>query len=147
MYISPYLYVYIVFYANAPLPYATPSSNTRLHAQPVSFAALPGATPCRTEARLFFNGNTPSPDARAHALPKRTLAFTRDWFTSKLYCGNISSFYCPPPTSFIVGIYHPFIALPPPATPTLLQYYCTPIAQYTPRHRPSLCIPYTIQYW
>jgi len=35
---------------------------------------------------------------------------------------------------------------PRPATPTVLQYYCTPIAQYTPRHRPSLCMLYTIQY-
>ena len=30
---------------------------------------------------------------------------------------------------------------------TLLQYYCTPIAQYTPPHRPPLYMSYTIQYW
>jgi len=42
----------------------------------------------------------------------------------------------------------PFFPPPPlPATPTILQYYCTTIAQYTPSHRPSLCMPYTIQYW
>jgi len=35
--------------------------------------------------------------------------FTRYSFTSKLYCANQSSFYC----------------LPPPAKPTLLQYYCS----------------------
>ena len=27
-----------------------------------------------------------------------------------------------------MGVYHPFIATLPPATPTVLQYYCTPIA-------------------
>jgi len=42
-------------------------------------------------------------------------AFTRYCFTSKLYCGSLSSFHWPPP----------------PAKPTLLQYYCTPNAQYT----------------
>ena len=36
---------------------------------------------------------------------------------------------------------------PPPTTPTLLQYYCTLIAQYTPRHRRSLFMPCTIHYW
>jgi len=41
---------------------------------------------------------------------------------------------------FIVGVNHPFIATPQPATPTLLQYFCTPVAQYTPRHRSSLCM-------
>ena len=35
----------------------------------------------------------------------------------------------------------------PPAKPTLLQYYCTTIAQYTPPHRPPLFMPYTIHYW
>ena len=36
-----------------------------------------------------------------------------------------------------MGVYHPCIAPPPtPATPTLLQYYCTTFAQYTPPHRP-----------
>jgi len=40
------------------------------------------------------------------------------------------------------------LLLPPPlAKPTLLQYYCTTIAQYAPRHRPSFSMPYTIQYW
>ena len=47
-----------------------------------------------------------------------------------------------------MGVYqHAYCPPPPPATPTLLQYYCTPIAQYTPRHQPSLVTPYTIQYW
>jgi len=46
-----------------------------------------------------------------------------------------------------VGVYHSFITLPSPATPTLLQHHCTTIAQYKPSHRPSLCMPYTIQYW
>jgi len=36
---------------------------------------------------------------------------------------------------------------PPPAKRTLLQYYCTPIAQYTPPHRPPLLMPYSISYW
>jgi len=35
-----------------------------------------------------------------------------------------------------VRLHHPFIAPPPLAKPTLLQYYWTAIAQYTPRHRP-----------
>ena len=33
---------------------------------------------------------------------------------------------------------------PPPAKTTLLQYYCTTIAQYTHTHRPLLFTPYTI---
>jgi len=41
----------------------------------------------------------------------------------------------------------PFIGPLPPALSSLLQYYCTSIAQYTPRYRPSLCMPYTIPYW
>jgi len=37
---------------------------------------------------------------------------------------------------------------PPPAKPTLLQYYCATIAQYPPPpHRPLLGMPYTIPYW
>ena len=40
------------------------------------------------------------------------------------------------------------LVLPPPlAKPTLLQYYYTTIAQYTPSYRPPFCMPYTIQYW
>jgi len=41
------------------------------------------------------------------------------------------------------------LLLPAPlAKPTLLQYYCTPISQYTPpTDRPRLCMPYTIKYW
>ena len=35
----------------------------------------------------------------------------------------------------------------PPTQPTLLQYYCTTIAQYTLSHRPPFCMPCTIQYW
>jgi len=34
-----------------------------------------------------------------------------------------------------------------PAKPTLLQYDCMIIAQYTPPHRRFLFMPYTIQYW
>ena len=59
----------------------------------------------------------------------RVSAFTRYCFTSKLYCGSQSSFYCPSP----------------PARPTLLHYYCTTTAQYTSPHRPLLSMPYTIQ--
>jgi len=36
---------------------------------------------------------------------------------------------------------------PPPALPTLLQYYCATIAQYTPPARPLLCMPHTVRYW
>ena len=43
------------------------------------------------------------------------LAFTRDSFTPRLLCTN-KSFFSPPT---------------PPTLPTLLQYYCTTIAQYT----------------
>ena len=41
------------------------------------------------------------------------------------------------------------LLLPPPplAKPTLLQYHCTAIAQYTPPRRHPSCMPYTIQYW
>ena len=59
------------------------------------------------------------------------LALTRHCFTSKLYCGRQSSIYCPP-------------AL---AKPTLLQYYCTPISQYTssPTDPPFVCLtPYNM---
>ena len=54
---------------------------------------------------------------------------SQDSCTSKLYYGSRSSVYPPPP---------------PPAKPTLLQYYCTTIAQYTPAHRALLFMPYTI---
>jgi len=54
-----------------------------------------------------------------------TLAFTRYCFASKLHCGSLSSLY--PPT--------------PLAKPTLLQYYCTTIGQYTPSYRPPFCMP------
>jgi len=36
---------------------------------------------------------------------------------------------------------------PPPAKPTLLQYYRTTNAQYTLPHRPPPLLPCTIQYW
>ena len=39
------------------------------------------------------------------------------------------------------------LPLPPLAKPTLLQCYCTPIAQYTPPHRPPFCMPNTMQNW
>ena len=53
-------------------------------------------------------------------------------FRSKALLWGQSAFYCPPP---------------PLAKPTLLQYDCATIAQYTTPIRPSLCMPYTIQYW
>ena len=62
-----------------------------------------------------------------------------------------------------IGLYKPFghfeafvhelsiLLLPPPSIPallTLLQYYCTTIAQYTtPLDSPPLCMPHTVQYW
>jgi len=61
----------------------------------------------------------------------RGLALTRYCVTSKLYCGSPSSFYWPPPL----------------AKPTLLQYFCTPISQYTLPHRAPFCMPYTIHDW
>ena len=51
--------------------------------------------------------------------------------TLRLLGTNQSSFYSPRP----------------PALPSLLQYYCTSIAQYTTSPRPPLCIACTIQYW
>jgi len=52
----------------------------------------------------------------------RRLALTRHRFTSKLYCGSQSSFYCPPPTSKgypIAILLHGHFATraPPPPTP------------------------------
>jgi len=61
----------------------------------------------------------------------RASALTRYCFASKLYDGSQSFLYPPPP----------------PAKPTLLQHYCTTIAQYTPPHRPPLFMPYTMTYW
>ena len=62
-----------------------------------------------------------------------SLAFTRYSFTSKLLCTSESSLSCPSPS----------------ALPTLLQYYCTTIAQYMTPPPPPFCMPYTIQncYW
>ena len=54
---------------------------------------------------------------RNHEPCEHRLALTRYGFTSKLFCGSP----------------HPFIASPP-ATPNLLQYYCTANAQCTPPH-------------
>jgi len=63
----------------------------------------------------------------AQVRPRDESAFTRYFFTSKLYCGSQSSFYCHLP----------------PAKPTLLQYYCTTIAQHTPPTDPCYT-PYSI---
>jgi len=41
----------------------------------------------------------------------------------------------------------PFLTPPPFALLTLLQYYCETFAPYMTSRRPSLCMPYTIQYW
>jgi len=46
---------------------------------------------------------------------EEVLAFTRDSFTSRLLCTNRLSYHSPRP----------------PALPTLVQYYCTTIGQYT----------------
>jgi len=59
------------------------------------------------------------------------LAFTRYYFTSSRLCTRQSSFH----------------SSGAPALPTLLQYYCTAIGQYTTPHRSLFCMPYTIQYW
>jgi len=90
-----------------------PLTETRPSLTPTFICYTLGAAPSLT-------ASTPIP-----------LAFTRYCFTSKLYSGSLSSFYCPPL----------------PATPTLLQYYCTTFAQYTPPNRPPLCKPHTIHYW
>jgi len=58
------------------------------------------------------------------------LAFTIYCFTSSRLCTSRS-------------FYH---SSGPPALPTLVQYYCTAIGQYTTRPRPFFGIPYTIQY-
>ena len=82
----------------------------------------------------WFSSRTPSPLVSLHSGRGRAcggLAFTRHCFASKLNCGSQSSFYCPPPL----------------VKPTLLQYYCTTIAQYTPSYLHPLCMPYTIPYW
>jgi len=39
------------------------------------------------------------------------------------------------------------VSTSPLAMPTLLQYFCTTIAQYTTPSRPPFCMPYAIQYW
>ena len=48
---------------------------------------------------------------------------------------------------FFVGVHHPFDCLPTCKAYTnaiLLQDYC---ATYDPLPRPTVCIPYTVQYW
>jgi len=59
---------------------------------------------------------------RRRAAPSLDLAFTRYSFTLRLLCTNQSSLYC----------------LPPLALPTIVQYYCTYIAQHTTPPRPPL---------
>ena len=77
--------------------------------------------PCR---KLDHRGVSPTyTEPQSDTAGGRGLAFTRYCFTSKLYCGSPSSFYCPPQ----------------PAKPTLPQHFCTPIARYTtPRPTPPL---------
>ena len=62
---------------------------------------------------------------------KDTLAFTRDCFTSKLYCGSQSSLCC-----------HPQLQNLP---------YCNiiarPLRKIRPPHRAPLFMPYSMQYW
>ena len=58
------------------------------------------------------------------------LTFTRYWFTSSCLCTSQSSLH----------------SSGPPALPTLMQYYCTAIGQYTIPPRPLSSMPYTIQY-
>ena len=63
------------------------------------------------------------------------LSFAAETLKSEVYpsnidCGSPSSLY--PPT--------------PLARPTLLQYHCTTIGQYTPSCRPPFCMPWIIQY-
>ena len=70
------------------------------------------------------HGANPNPE------PCTLAAFTRYYVTSKLVCTSPSSFDYPRP----------------PTMPTLLQCYCNPIAKHTTLPRPSLCVPYTIQY-
>jgi len=59
---------------------------------------------------------------RRRAAPSSDLAFTRYSFTLRFLCTNQSSLYC----------------LPPLALPTIVQYYCTCIAQHTTPPRPPL---------
>jgi len=55
-----------------------------------------------------------APPPPTSAVPTCALAFRRYCFTSKIYCGSQLSSIAPPPQL---------------AMPTLLQYYCTTIAQ------------------
>jgi len=102
----------------------------------------------RRRAELPFQGRAPATVPAAQSIQRslfqcfvRTtlrlwvrvccaLYFTRYVFTFRLSCTNQSSFYC----------------LPPPALPTLLQYHCLAIAQYTTPPLPPFSKPYTIQY-
>ena len=59
------------------------------------------------------------------------LAFTRYCFTSSRLCTSQSSFH----------------SSGAPALPTLSQYDCTTIGQYTTPPRPPFGVLYTIQYW
>jgi len=63
--------------------------------------------------------------------PPHCVTYTRYAFTCLCVCKNQSS----------LSYSRPF------ALPTLLQYYCAIFAPYISSPRPSLYMPYTIQYW
>ena len=71
------------------------------------------------------------PTLRYDLSPGSILAFIRYSFTSRLLCINHPCFHSPRP----------------PAFPTLMQYYCTIIGQYTTPLPTSRLLLHTIQYW
>jgi len=135
-----YIYIYIYIHAH---PWVNPEPSTffafpqghglgsRAGPQRASSSAQLGSSAhggCGCSPAYPTAGATAAAAAAASFSP--TLTYTRYCFTSKLYCGRQSSFYCPTP----------------PAKPTLLQYYCTTIAQYTrpPPTPPFYAIHHTI---
>jgi len=76
----------------------------RLHDYRAIYDPLPAPLVCAiNHSKLVF------------AISCKGLAFTRYYFTSRLLCTNQLSFHSPRPPTF----------------PTLVQYYCTTIGQYT----------------
>ena len=124
IYIFIYIYIYIYIYIHIYLcVYIHTYTYTHTHMYTHIQIYIHTHTHSHSHIHTFVAG--------ASTVFRSVLAYTRYLFTCFCVCTNLSSLHYP----------RPF------ALPTLLQYYCATFAQCMTSPRPSLYMPYTIQYW